>query len=49
MTLQIYYFNEDRPFTSDELKELEKYKILHFGNKFNQPLDNLPSNGYIRI
>jgi hypothetical protein len=44
MSLQIYTYNENRLFTNDELKELEKYEILHLGNEFNQPLDNLPNN-----
>jgi len=37
-------FNENRPFTEDELKELKNYEILYLGEKFNQPIDNLPSN-----
>ena len=44
MTDEIYYFNENRPFTEDELKELKNYEVLHLGDKFNQPLDNLPDN-----
>ena len=25
------------------LKEIEKYKFVEFGDKFNKPVDNLPS------
>jgi hypothetical protein len=44
MTSEIYYFNENRTFTEEELNELKTYEILYFGDSFNQPIDNLPNN-----
>ena len=44
MTSEIYRFNENRPFTEDELEDLKNYEVLYLGYKFNQPLDNLPDN-----
>lgn len=44
MTSEIYYFNENRTFTNNEVEDLKNYKILHLGEIFNQPIDNLPNN-----
>ncbi len=40
----IFYINKDIQLNDKIIKEMKKYNIIEFGDKFNQPLcDNLPS------
>ncbi len=37
----VFYVNKDIPLNEKIIKEMEKYTIVDFGDKFNQPIDNL--------
>ena len=37
----VFYVNKDIPLNEKIIKEMEKYTIVEFGDKFNQCIDNL--------
>jgi len=37
----VFYVNKDIPLNEKIIKEMEKYDIIEFADKFNQPIDNL--------
>lgn len=42
--MNIFVFNDDRPFTMEDIENMKKVEILELGECFNQPLNNIPEN-----